>query len=95
MRVERSGIGKADEPIGLSGCPPVMDQDKRKIRQLKREIKRAGSKHRRRDLKRQLREAPAEAHFSEENLGRNQSAGLNANDKDATRLRHQKTDEEE
>lgn len=70
-----------------------MDREKRQLRKLKREIKRAGSKHRRRDLKRQLRENPAEAAHAEENLGRNQSAGLNRLDKDATRRRP--SDEEE
>jgi hypothetical protein len=57
-----------------------MDPDKRKIRQLKRQIKRAGSKHRRRDLKKQLRDNPEEAHEGEENFGRYSSAGLNAYD---------------
>lgn len=68
-----------------------MDREKRQLRKLKREIKRSGSKHRRRDLKRQLRENPDEAAHAEENFGRNQSAGLNGIDKDATRRR----DEEE
>lgn len=66
-----------------------MDPDKRKYRQLKREIKRAGSKHRRRDLKEQLRADPEQAHHQEENLGRHRSAHLNANDKDATRSREE------
>lgn len=69
-----------------------MDPDKRKYRQLKREVKRAGSKHRRRDLKAQLRENPEEAAFHEENFGRNESVNLNGLDNDATRCR---TDEEE
>jgi hypothetical protein len=64
------------------------DDKKRELRKLKRVIKRAGSKHRRRDLKRQLRENPEEAAFSEENLGRSSSAGLNGLDEDATRRRH-------
>lgn len=68
-----------------------MDQDKRRHRQFKRELKKAGNKHRRRDLKDQLRAQPEEAHWHEENLGRYQSAPLNAYDKDATRRR----DEEE
>jgi hypothetical protein len=70
-----------------------MDQDKRKFRQLKRDIKRAGSKHRRRDFKRQLRDNPAEAHEGEENFGRHSSEAMNAYDKDATRKR--KSEEEE
>jgi len=64
-----------------------MDPDKRKYRELKRTIKRAGSKHRRQDFKRQLREAPDEAHTKEENFGRYSSAAMNANDQDATRKR--------
>ena len=64
------------------------DDKKRELRKLKRVIKRAGSKHRRRDLKRQLRENPEEAAFGEENLGRNSSVGLNCLDDDATRRRH-------
>jgi hypothetical protein len=47
-----------------------MDPNKRKMRQLKRDIKRAGSKHRRRDFKKQLRENPDEAHLQGENFGR-------------------------
>jgi hypothetical protein len=70
-----------------------MDPDKRKYRQLKRDVKRAGSKHRRRDFKRELRDNPDEAHLKGENLGRHSSAPLNANDKDATRRKP--TDEEE
>jgi hypothetical protein len=70
-----------------------MDRDKKKYRQLKREIKRAGSKHRRRDLKRSLREDPDEAHAAEENLGRYSSSGMNAFDRDATRRK--KREEEE
>jgi hypothetical protein len=69
-----------------------MDRDKRKYRQLKRDVKRAGSKHRRRDLKRQLHDNPEEAAHHEENLGRHSSAGLNGLDQDATRRR---PDEEE
>jgi hypothetical protein len=71
-----------------------MDPDKRKFRQLKRDIKRAGSKHRRRDFKRQLRENPEEAHEGEENFGRHSSEAMNANDKDATR-RKSEIDEQE
>ena len=64
------------------------DDKKREFRNLKRVIKRAGSKHRRRDLKRQLRDNPEEAAFHEENFGRNSSAGLNGLDDDATRRPH-------
>ncbi len=62
-----------------------MDPKKRELRKLKRDIKRAGNKHRRRQLKRDLADRPDEAHWSEESVGRNQSAGLNGLDDDATR----------
>jgi hypothetical protein len=63
----------------------AVDQEKRQLRKLKREVKRAGSKHRRRDLKRALAENPEEAHHSEASFGRSSSAGLNGLDDDATR----------
>lgn len=63
----------------------MKDDKKRELRQLKRVVKKAGSKHRRRDLKRQLAENPEEAAFAEENFGRNSSETLNGLDKDATR----------
>jgi hypothetical protein len=63
----------------------IVDRDKRELRKLKREIKRAGSKHRRRQLKRDLETNPEEAHRSEESLGRSSSQGLNRLDNDATR----------
>ena len=69
------------------------DPDKRKLRQLKRESRCAGSKHRRRDLKRQPAENPEEASHGEENFGRFSSEGLNHLDNDATRRK--KTAEEE
>ena len=65
----------------------MQDDKKRELRELKRVIKRAGSKHRRRDLKRQLAENPEEAAFAEENFGRNSSETLNGLDQDATRRR--------
>jgi len=65
-----------------------MDPDKRELRKLKRVIKRAGSKHRRRELKRQLSENPDDAASGEENFGRNSSAGMNGMDRDATRRSH-------
>ena len=42
-----------------------MDRDKRELRKLKRDIKKAGSKRRRRHLKRGLAENPEEAPHSE------------------------------
>jgi hypothetical protein len=62
-----------------------MDPHKRELRKLKRDVKRAGGKHRRRQLKRDLAEKPDEAHLSEESFGRNTSQGLNRLDNDATR----------
>ena len=63
------------------------DPHKRELRKLKRTLKRAGSKHRRRDLKRQLSEDPEGAADVEENFGRYSSEGLNGLDQDATRKR--------
>ncbi len=58
-----------------------MDQDKkRELRQLKREIKRAGGKHRRRQLKQGLIDHPEEAHEDEPDLGKFRSAELNGLD---------------
>ena len=62
-----------------------MDQDKRRMRQLKRDIKRAGKKHRRRELKRDLADNPEEAHWTEPSFGRHSSEGFNGMDRDATR----------
>jgi hypothetical protein len=62
-----------------------MDRDKRQQRKLKREIKKSGNKKRRRQLKADLRDNPAEAHWSEPTVGRQSSAGLNGLDDDATR----------
>jgi len=62
-----------------------VDPHKRELRKLKRTLKRAGSKHRRRDLKRQLAEDPEGAPDAEENFGRYSSEHLNALDQDATR----------
>ena len=66
-----------------------MDPDKRKLRQLKKAIKRAGNKSRRQSLKRDLVENPEEAHRSEFDFGRDTSTGLNALDHDATRRRRE------
>jgi hypothetical protein len=58
-----------------------MQPEKRELRQLKREIKRAGSQRRRRQLKRDLVENPDEAHHSEFDFGRLQSASMNGIDR--------------
>jgi hypothetical protein len=65
----------------------AMDQDKRLLRKLKRDIKRAGNKRRRQFLKRQLEDKPAEAPYAEFDFGRDSSAGFNAMDRDGTRRR--------
>ena len=61
------------------------DPDKRLLRKLKRVVKRAGSKHRRRDLKKQLAVNPEGAAESESNFGWHSSEGLNGLDTDSTR----------
>ena len=59
-----------------------MDQDsKRELRQLKREIKRAGGKRRRRLLKSALVDHPEEAHEDSVDFGRLRSADLNGFDR--------------
>lgn len=67
----------------------MYDQEKRRQRELKRSIKKAGNKRRRHQLKRDLTDDPAHAHESEEKFGRYTSEGLNGLDKDATRRRFQ------
>jgi hypothetical protein len=70
-----------------------MHDDKRQHRQLKREVKKAGSRKRRRHLDRELRRDPHSAHEAEFAFGRDSSEALNGNDRDATR-RREKADEE-
>jgi hypothetical protein len=67
-------------------------EDKRRLRQLKREIKRAGNKRRRQHLKRELRERPEDAPYSEFHFGRNTSTGLNPLDNDSTRRKPENCD---
>ncbi len=64
-----------------------MDQDKRRMRKLKRDVKRAGNKRRRQHLKRDLRDNPAEAPHSTFDFGDTTSETLNGMDRDATRRR--------
>ena len=59
--------------------------DKRRQRQLKREIKKAGNKRRRRQLKQDLERNPEEAHWSEPDVGHDSSEPLNGLDRDTTR----------
>ena len=68
-----------------------MDQDKRRYRQLKRNVKKAGNRARRRHLKRELTDSPEGAANTDFDFGRKSSASLNGYDRDATRRR----DEEE
>ncbi len=65
----------------------AMEPTKRDQRQTKRELKQAGSQHRRRQWKRELREDPEEAPYSGENFGRYSTAELNGMDRDGTRRR--------
>ncbi len=70
--------------------------DKRMQRELKRTIKRAGNRRRRKTLKEELRKNPEEAANPEETFGRHSSESLNGIDNDATRLREdEKTKEED
>jgi hypothetical protein len=58
---------------------------RRELREQKREIKRAGGKRRRRQLKQALAEDPDEAPDARFDFGRYESARLNGIDHDATR----------
>jgi hypothetical protein len=69
-----------------------VDPQKRQLRKLKRVIKRAGSKHRRRDLKQQLAENPEEAADAGADFGRHSSESFNGLDQDATRKRDTEED---
>jgi hypothetical protein len=62
-----------------------MEPTKRELRRQKRELKQAGSQHRRRALKQELLDNPEEAHHSEENFGRYSTERLNGIDRDSTR----------
>jgi hypothetical protein len=70
--------------------PP--DPDKRKLREIKRAVKKRGTKHRRRAAKQTLAENPAEAADVPDDFGRHTSAGFNGLDKDATRKRDGSSD---
>jgi hypothetical protein len=70
-----------------------MDRDKRQIRKMKRDLKRAGNKRRRQYLKRQLADNPAEAAHPEFNFGDLRSATWNGIDRDITRWRKEKRGE--
>jgi hypothetical protein len=66
--------------------------DKRLQRELKRQIKRAGNKRRRRALKEELANNPEDAAFSEEYFGRYSSESLNGADNDSTRRKKNTSD---
>ena len=55
--------------------------DKRMLRNLKRVIKREGTKHRRQAFKKGLRENPEEAHLAEEDFGGHESEPMNGLDR--------------
>ena len=55
--------------------------DKRKAREHKRAVKKRGGKHRRAELKRNLRDNPEEAAFVAEDFGRHSSPTLNGYDR--------------
>jgi hypothetical protein len=65
--------------------------DKRRLRVLKKALKQAGNRKRRRTLQRGLAQSPEEAAHMDFEFGRDSSVGLNGLDRDATRRR----DEEE
>ncbi len=88
-----SGNRIQGEPFSRWMRPPIMNDDKRHYRQMKRDIKKAGNRKRRQHLKRDLALNPEEAAKTEFDLGRDASAPLNGNDKDSTRRRQE--DEEE
>ena len=69
-----------------------MDPEKRQLRRLKRDIKRAGNKRRRQHLKRDLTENPEEAPYSEFDFGSDTSATLNGMDQDTTRRKGKRPD---
>ena len=68
------------------------DPHKRELRKLKRTLKRAGSKHRRRDLKQQLIADPAGASEATEDFGKFSSVNFNGLDQDSTRKRTSEPD---
>jgi hypothetical protein len=64
-----------------------MEREKRELRQLKREIKRKGSQHRRRVLKQALRDHPEDAAHDVPSVGKYVSAELNGLDRTERRRR--------
>jgi hypothetical protein len=66
--------------------------DKRRLRKLKRDIKRAGNRKRRQHLKRSLTDNPEEAADQTFEFGRDSSQFLNGSDRDASRRRSKEDD---
>lgn len=71
-----------------------MNDEKARHRQLKRTIKKAGNRKRRRQLDRLLQDDPEGAAHHEADVGGESSKFLNGNDNDRTRRRDEPTDEE-
>lgn len=69
-----------------------MNDDKRREREIKRDVKRRGNRNRRRALKRSLETNPDEAQFDSYEFRRDSSAPLNGIGRDTKRAR---LDEEE
>ena len=57
------------------------DPDKKMLREIKRLLKKAGNRHRRRQFNKGLIDNPEEAHLDEENLGKHRSDVMNGMDK--------------
>jgi hypothetical protein len=77
-----------------------MDQEKRRHRELKRSVKKAGQRKVRRDLQRDLRAAAAglpcdDLDLTEIDYGRYRSQPLNGIDRDATRKRRHRDSADE
>jgi hypothetical protein len=66
--------------------------DKRRLRKLKRDIKRAGNRKRRQHLKRTLARDPAAAADVAFEFGRESSQFLNGTDRDPTRRRQDESE---
>jgi hypothetical protein len=84
----RSPVNSGELLSGVQ-CLTVMEQDKRSYRQLKRDIKRAGNRQRRRHLQRDLQNNPEDAPLSDFDFGRRGTASLNGNDHDAKRRKRE------
>ena len=80
-------MARAPNPRPAGPVGEDMDRDKRQLRKLKRDIKRAGNKQRRQRLKRELVERPEDAPFSDADISRHRSDTLNGLDQDSTRRR--------